>query len=135
LWSGGDGKRQEWTLNRRPIDDQLARRTPCVQLDAVVQVVAPGLSAAGRDVERGWASAPIVNVGTGHGEDRSPRGPRTRRHARLRASGALGAEVELVSDAGKDPYSGVHRMAAVEFLARLVPHECNRCGYNALGRP
>ena len=32
------------------------------------------------------------------------------------------AEVELVSDAVEGPYVGVHRFAAVEFLARLVQH-------------
>ena len=32
------------------------------------------------------------------------------------------AEVELVSDASEGPYAGVHRMAAVAFLARLVNH-------------
>ena len=32
------------------------------------------------------------------------------------------AEVELVSDATDGPYAGVHRIAAVEFLARLVDH-------------
>jgi hypothetical protein len=32
------------------------------------------------------------------------------------------AEVELASDAVEGPYAGVHRMAAVEFLARLVDH-------------
>jgi hypothetical protein len=32
------------------------------------------------------------------------------------------AEVELVSDAAEGPYVGVHRFAAVEFLARLVDH-------------
>ena len=32
------------------------------------------------------------------------------------------AEVELVSDASEGPYAGVHRFAAVEFLARLVDH-------------
>jgi hypothetical protein len=31
-------------------------------------------------------------------------------------------EVELASDASAGPYAGVHRMAAVEFLARLVDH-------------
>jgi len=32
------------------------------------------------------------------------------------------AEVELASDASEGPYAGVQRMAAVEFLARLVDH-------------
>ena len=32
------------------------------------------------------------------------------------------AEVELASDARDGPYAGVHRMAALEFLARLVDH-------------
>lgn len=32
------------------------------------------------------------------------------------------AEVELSSDASDGPYAGVHRMEAVEFLARLVDH-------------
>ncbi len=32
------------------------------------------------------------------------------------------AEVELVSDASEGPYAGVHRFAALEFLARLVDH-------------
>ena len=32
------------------------------------------------------------------------------------------AEVELASDASEGPYADVHRMAAVEFLARLVDH-------------
>ena len=32
------------------------------------------------------------------------------------------AEVELSSDAREGPYAGVHRFAAVEFLARLVDH-------------
>jgi hypothetical protein len=32
------------------------------------------------------------------------------------------AEVELSSDAVDGPYAGVHRMAAVEFVARLVQH-------------
>ncbi|MFM7295672.1 MAG: transposase [Planctomycetota bacterium] len=32
------------------------------------------------------------------------------------------AEVELAADASEGPYAGVHRMAAVEFLARLVDH-------------
>ena len=32
------------------------------------------------------------------------------------------AEVELGSDASEGPYAGVHRLAAVEFLARLVDH-------------
>ena len=32
------------------------------------------------------------------------------------------AEVELASDAVDGPYAGVHRMAAVEFVARLVQH-------------
>jgi hypothetical protein len=32
------------------------------------------------------------------------------------------AEVELVSDASEGPHAGVHRFAAVEFLARLVDH-------------
>jgi hypothetical protein len=79
LWSGEDRKGQEWTLNRRPIGDHVARRTPRVQPDAVVDVDAPGLSAVGR----GWASAPIVNVGTGHGERRGPHGPRTGEHLGL----------------------------------------------------
>jgi hypothetical protein len=30
--------------------------------------------------------------------------------------------VELASDASEGPYAGVHRLAAVEFLARLVDH-------------
>ena len=32
------------------------------------------------------------------------------------------AEVELVSDASEGPYAGVHRFAAVEFLARVMDH-------------
>jgi len=32
------------------------------------------------------------------------------------------AEVELVSDAREGPYAGMHRFAALEFLARLVDH-------------
>jgi hypothetical protein len=32
------------------------------------------------------------------------------------------AEVDLVSDASEGPYAGVHRFAALEFLARLVDH-------------
>ena len=32
------------------------------------------------------------------------------------------AEVELASNASAGPYAGVHRFAAVEFLARLVDH-------------
>ena len=32
------------------------------------------------------------------------------------------AEVELASDAREGPYAGVHRMGALEFLARLVDH-------------
>ncbi|MFM9079159.1 MAG: transposase [Opitutaceae bacterium] len=32
------------------------------------------------------------------------------------------AEVELAADASEGPYAGVHRMAALEFLARLVDH-------------
>ena len=32
------------------------------------------------------------------------------------------AEVELVSDASEGPYVGVHRFAAVKFLARRVQH-------------
>ena len=43
------------------------------------------------------------------------------RESRLRYD-AERAEVELVSDASEGPYAGVHRFAAVEFLARLVDH-------------
>ena len=32
------------------------------------------------------------------------------------------AEVEMMSDASEGPYAGVHRFAAVEFLARRVDH-------------
>jgi hypothetical protein len=32
------------------------------------------------------------------------------------------AEVELVADRNDDPYAGVHRMTALEFLARWVDH-------------
>ena len=32
------------------------------------------------------------------------------------------AEVELVSDRSDGPYAGVHRMTALEFLARWVDH-------------
>ena len=41
--------------------------------------------------------------------------------SRLRYDAGL-AEVELASDAVDGPYAGVHRFAAVEFLARLVQH-------------
>ena len=41
--------------------------------------------------------------------------------SRLRDDAEL-AEVELKSDASKGPYVGVHRFAAVEFLARGVDH-------------
>ena len=41
--------------------------------------------------------------------------------SRLRYDAAR-AEVELVSDATEGPYAGVHRFAALEFLARLVDH-------------
>jgi hypothetical protein len=36
------------------------------------------------------------------------------------------AEVELVSDAREGPYAGVHRIAFVEFLARLAPRRAER---------
>ncbi len=35
---------------------------------------------------------------------------------------AAGAEVELVSDRSDGPYAGVHRMSALDFLARGVDH-------------
>lgn len=41
--------------------------------------------------------------------------------SRLRDDAAR-AEVELVSDASEGPYAGVHRFAALEFLARRVDH-------------
>ena len=43
------------------------------------------------------------------------------RESRLRYD-AERAEVELVSDASKGPYPGVHRFSALEFLARRVDH-------------
>ena len=49
------------------------------------------------------------------------RRPRPAAPSRLRYD-AEHAEVELSSDAVDGPYAGVHRMAAVEFVARLVQH-------------
>ena len=42
------------------------------------------------------------------------------------------AEVELVSDRADGPYAGVHRRAALEFLARWVDHVPER--YEVRGR-
>ena len=53
----------------------------------------------------------------------SPRRSGARSSAESRLSyDAERAKVELVSDASAGPYAGVHRFAAVEFLARLVDH-------------